>query len=923
MNNQIGLGIFGTFGEPHGFQQVFYYGAQFRGSLDLNDNAIEFYPGADLYAVRREIVDGVHSICVCIYSYAQELNTTRMGTFLGSCMVLQDGFTEAEYVYKVLHSMHDDLMSNPDNVEDQVIKVEQGSDIIIREPAEFVAAQANLIPLNRTPFFSAYVDEDKKYLVVPSWHAFGNSEKEVIDFIDEALKHYSDTGTVYFSFDKNVYEFVRSAGIIPVLEWDDFIDRKAQMQQSTAVRTKKGIQKTFTPETSQEVDNNDQQSDAETNTSASTVYYDEDVTEANNDPFKPFILWEQPEEPWTETEIRYRVNEYNRLFRYTNTLVEHVDEPPPEEDKRGRRRVLVAGTLLLLISGSVAVYYFGVYNPMQGTVKIAGAPVNPRAVQQSNIVTDSTAAVLAVDSSVSAEMAASVESKSKNMASPVTYEDILADIKALEAKFDESINVQSAKAVTTDNAPTSDEHGAQNVATGKEPAATAPAASPAVSSPVSIQTPPATPTHGLASTGPSDKSAIPDIHMPAMPRANLPESALYSGKPRTEPAYVDFKSITDVVPPANKPATAEKIVKQDKVVPATAPTEAKVSSAKGQPTADVAATSTPVVQPTVTPPAAATKAPVSSVTSQAVAPITKTTTPVVQTVVATKTATTTPTATLAPIAAKEVAPATAQPHTASPATAQPIAPATVQPATTVTLAATTSNKGPNVAVQAPATATPLTKPAAAAVNVPVTVSNTTPKPISTTSVAPAVPSVSVAAAPSSVKSASVQATGIPATTSKRDSNKLPAQGASAGNSASTFAMSKGPISSGVSAGEMSRANAVALPQLKTAPDPEQIKLKTLYPRPNGTITQRDIPFLAQAGIKNKTLTQLTQLIMDNAPESVGKFYKGQELQYAAALLNNNRQAFQRIGDDYVCTGDYLILHIPAIIKPSRPAVFPK
>jgi hypothetical protein len=122
---------------------------------------------------------------------------------------------------------------------------------------------------------------------------------------------------------------------------------------------------------------------------------------------------------------------------------------------------------------------------------------------------------------------------------------------------------------------------------------------------------------------------------------------------------------------------------------------------------------------------------------------------------------------------------------------------------------------------------------------------------------------------------------------------------------------------------MNRANAVALPQLKTPPDPEQLKLKTLYPRPNGNITQRDIPVLSQAGIKNKTLTQLTQLILDNAPESVGKYYKGQELQYAAALLNSNRQAFQRVGNDYVCTGDYLMLHIPAIIKPSRPAVFPK
>jgi hypothetical protein len=587
MNNQIGLGIFGTFGEPHGFQQVFYYGAQFRGSLDIDDNAIEFYPGADLYAVRREIIDGVHSICICIYSYAQQLDTTRMGTFLGSCMVLQDGFTEAEYIYKVLHSMHNDLMSNPDNVEDQVIKAEQGTDIIIREPAEFVAAQANLIPLNRTPFFSAYVDEDKKYLVIPSPHAFGNTEKEVIDFIDEALKHYSDTGTVYFSFDKNVYEFVRSSGIIPVLEWTDFIERKSQMQQSTAVRTKKGIQKAPLSAPVAEVGTDSISAEDNTRADEQDIYYNEDV-EVSNDPFKPFLLWDQPEEPWSEAEIRYRVNEYNRLFRYTNTLVEHINEPVQEDDNGGKKRVLVAGALLLLISGSVAVYYLGVYKPAHSGSTLS-IRETPRTIQQSNIVTDSAAAISAVDSSVSAEMAASMENKPKSKATDIDYKQLHADLNALEAKFEEKpappppvintvVAVYTNKPVETSPATAAPK---DQVATSAGPT-TIPTEAPAKASNV-----PATPVNtGLSNAAPSDKSGIPDIHVPPMPRANLPESALYSGKPRKEPAYVGFKNvtttttatITTVVTPATKTATAPAVAKpENNVAPAITTTVAPVA----------------------------------------------------------------------------------------------------------------------------------------------------------------------------------------------------------------------------------------------------------------------------------------------------------------------------------------------------------
>lgn len=854
MNSQIGLGVFGTFGEPHGFQQVFYYGAHFRGSLDLDDNAIEFYPGANLYSIRREIVDGVHSICICVYSYVQELNTTRMGTFLGSCMVLQDGFTEADYIYKVLHSLHEDLMSNEDNVADNIINVAQGADIIIREPAEFVAVQANVIPLNRTPFFSAYVDDSKKYLVVPSPHAFGNNEKEVIDFIDEALKHYSDTGTLYFSFDKNVYSFVGNADIIPLLEWDDFVGRKTQMQQSTAVRTKKGIQKIASPEPTED-GGEDGISEVAQQEYNAWLQEEERKEEESTDPYKPFLLWEEPEEVWTKEEVKYRVNEYNRLFQYTNTLIDYINEPVPDDNANdNRKRVLVAAILLLLIGGGAAVYYFGFYQPGQGVARLAAAlPETPRSIQQSNIVTDSVAAITGVDSAISAEMASSPENNKVNrrQVTDVNYKSLSADLDALEARFDDKDeDAPSSPATATAIAPVQNSLAANDTKPRQ------------MLTPAHTNTPVAT-TATSSSDGPAEAGGMPQINMPASPRANLPVSASYSGKTKPDPAWLNTLG-TPVKP------VAEATPKQTNTVTATV----------------AAITNTPVatvqnkIAPTV-PNAAKEALPVTN-NNAGTNPVVEKATSTAPAVVASKnTSVTTPA-----ITTTNIAPATL--------TKSVVPVATTTPSKATTIQAT---------------------PASVATNTPTPVVAATVNTIAPTKQA----SVNVAPATTSAKATSAAATVSTQPVAKGDSNK-PAS--TTGTTRSNLPQAP-VISSGVSAGEMSRANAVVLPQLRTAPNPDQIKLKTLYPRPNGTITQRDIPILSQMGVKNKTLTQLTRLIIENAPEDVGKYYKGQELQYAAALLNSNRQAFQRIGDDYVCTADYLILHIPAIIKPKRPASFPK
>lgn len=354
MNNRVGLGVFGTFGEPYGYQQVLYYDVNFAGTLDLNENEIEFYSGNDLFAVRREIVDGVYTICFCIYSYVRELNTERFGTFIGTTIVLQDGYADADYIYGALRNLHDGVLSNNANVENDILVAQQASELVVKEPEELVALRANTIPISKTPFFSAAVHEGRKFFVTPNPLSEDTREQQVINFFEKAIQDYTDTDSLYFSFDRSVYEFVEKSPTIDVTDWDEFMEYRSQAPADAVVLTKKGIHKPppgFDTEDKEETIKNTPtapvntehsetsrpQNAPDTQRSTEQTWEDDDP---DDDPFKPFNLWDEPVPPrgWNQEEAKSRVNEYNRLFRYTNTLLEHINEPASEGDRKREKK---------------------------------------------------------------------------------------------------------------------------------------------------------------------------------------------------------------------------------------------------------------------------------------------------------------------------------------------------------------------------------------------------------------------------------------------------------------------------------------------------------------------------------------------------------------------------------------------------------
>ena len=349
MANLLGLGVFGTFGQPYGFQQAFNLDVQFSHSLDLEPNEIELFPGTELFAVKREIVRGVYSMCFCMYSYAREMNANRSTTFLGSCIVLQQVYIDADKIYEMLRELHQDLIENTQNVNNNTIQVRQAVNLIVREPSHFQSAKFGAKSIDDTPYYSTKVDPQKKYFIRTE-HI--ESAGQVINFFDEALKNNTDVESLYFTFSDKVVDSVIRKGVLKIINWEDFSDFKNQGTKEV-VRTKKGLKpivananaapvpkqaplesiaapvKTETVKAVPDMPVNDVPvvqvpvpapvpvPRPDKPAVAPALVGAEDGEESViHDPSFPFDGWKEPKGPWTAEEVAKRVHEYNRLLGY-------------------------------------------------------------------------------------------------------------------------------------------------------------------------------------------------------------------------------------------------------------------------------------------------------------------------------------------------------------------------------------------------------------------------------------------------------------------------------------------------------------------------------------------------------------------------------------------------------------------------------
>ncbi|MBK6483745.1 MAG: hypothetical protein IPG01_11575 [Chitinophagaceae bacterium] len=307
MTDLLGLGVFGTFGKPFGFQQVFYVGTEyyfdkvFNSTLDLNTNSIELFPNTELYAVKRELSNGILSICICKYSYANEINSNRGGTFIGSCILLKEAFLDASVIYSFLEELHNDLVSSEKNIINSKLQVSEAIQLHVNEPTNFDKAKSQLSFLKDTEFYSLKVNQTKKFLIVPK--ANEDSATQVKAFIENSIQYFNDVDTLYFTFDEKIITYVNQKGILKSINWQTFVDRKEEVIKERAEKRR------IDEERKIELERNNQSKN-----------------HTNND--DSFTNWTYKKQKWGKSEVKKRVDEHNKLFEYCYELQNQKSNTP-------------------------------------------------------------------------------------------------------------------------------------------------------------------------------------------------------------------------------------------------------------------------------------------------------------------------------------------------------------------------------------------------------------------------------------------------------------------------------------------------------------------------------------------------------------------------------------------------------------------
>jgi hypothetical protein len=368
MKKSIGLGAFGTFGSPYGFQHTFYHDARFMQNLDLNPNAIELNPDSEIFAVKKELNNGSYSVCFCIYTYAREPQSSRQGTFIGSCVVFDNCISDGTYIYECLREFHNDIIRDNKNIIDNVLQVQEAKDLTVKEPVTYKKIKEKATSLTTKPHT---VNQDF-FLIAAENLSEGNYANWVSFFFTQAVETFSQTGTLYFSINPTVIDYVKTKGLITVISLEEFENLTTQKHPS------KQTKKTKQPEQPKpkQLDENEDENNSPKSSNEHEEIQSEVITR----------MWGSS---WNVNDIPKRIEEHNKLVirynnletKYNNLVNGNVRNYVNNEnsfdgifDSLKTYRMIVLLVLAGLFIGLVSIYLlWGVINP-QDEVKTSSSP---------------------------------------------------------------------------------------------------------------------------------------------------------------------------------------------------------------------------------------------------------------------------------------------------------------------------------------------------------------------------------------------------------------------------------------------------------------------------------------------------------------------------------------------------------------------
>ncbi|MFV0182698.1 hypothetical protein OBK15_11100 [Empedobacter falsenii] len=217
MSNNYFISAFGTFGNPNGFRQSYWFTndrniVNNTKTFDLNTNAIKLFPKSKVYAIRKEVSGRNNTIAYSIYSYAKEQNSDRSGTFIGSSILFIDKVAEENITINCLNEFHNNLKNK--NVQNDTITVNHSDNFSVSKPKDFDKINFHLREIENLNF----AQTTNRQLVV---YCETNPSK-LQSLFKKAIDLLNVYDTIYFTESSEVAEFVHQKNIFQLVQKDGF-----------------------------------------------------------------------------------------------------------------------------------------------------------------------------------------------------------------------------------------------------------------------------------------------------------------------------------------------------------------------------------------------------------------------------------------------------------------------------------------------------------------------------------------------------------------------------------------------------------------------------------------------------------------------------------------------------------------------------
>lgn len=213
MSNSYYISAFGTFGNPNGFKQSYWFTkdknvVKNTRTFDLNTNAIKLFINARVYAIRKEYTNGFNTIAYSLYTYAREQNSDRSGTFIGSSILFTNKVAVEHITITLLNEFHNQLINR--NVLNDTISVNHSDKLSIEKPKDFDKIELHLREVENLNFRQS----SDNFLVV-----FCNiKDNDLSQFFEKSLDLLNIYDTIYFTDSSEVAEFVHQKGIFKLIQ---------------------------------------------------------------------------------------------------------------------------------------------------------------------------------------------------------------------------------------------------------------------------------------------------------------------------------------------------------------------------------------------------------------------------------------------------------------------------------------------------------------------------------------------------------------------------------------------------------------------------------------------------------------------------------------------------------------------------------